>query len=165
MTDGKWNEELEIPSVVSKNNKSSIFGWLLVVVQIGLIVVIGVSGKVWPEGWGWRGLIIASGLLALWASNELRRTKFRATPEVPEGATLITTGPFRLVRNPMYLALIILAGGWLGPRPIPPRILAFLLLIAVLMVKISYEERFLAERFPEYGVYKRTTKRLVPWVW
>lgn len=77
---------------------------------------------------------------------------------------LVTSGPYRLVRHPIYSG-ILLAG--LGTAVS----LSWLWLIALALVGISFvysatvEERYLTEQFPDtYPTYKRSTKMLVPLV-
>jgi protein-S-isoprenylcysteine O-methyltransferase Ste14 len=77
---------------------------------------------------------------------------------------LVTTGPYRLVRHPIYSG--ILAAG-LGTAVA----LSWYWLFAVLLAGIYFvysatvEERYLAEQFPDsYPAYKRSTKMLVPFI-
>ncbi len=94
----------------------------------------------------------------------MRVGQVRVTPLPGEGATLCRRGPYRFIRHPMYsgqlLAFAMFAvgegglAGWL----------AWLSLAAVLWIKIEIEERFWLVRDPEYAEYRRTTKRLVPWI-
>ena len=108
--------------------------------------------------------LFAIGLLfAVWARVHIGRNW--GTPmtqkEEPE---LVTTGPYRLVRHPIYSG-ILLAGvgtsvalGW--------RILAIFGLSAIYFIyAATVEEKFLTEQFPEaYPRYKQSTKMLVPFV-
>ncbi|GAA3276734.1 isoprenylcysteine carboxylmethyltransferase family protein [Dactylosporangium vinaceum] len=76
-------------------------------------------------------------------------------------ATLLTEGPYRLSRNPMYAGLAVvytgvalLIGSWW------PLILLPLALTAVQLIAIRPEERYLATRFPtEYAAYRARVRR------
>ncbi|MGJ0507706.1 MAG: methyltransferase family protein [Methylocystis sp.] len=82
------------------------------------------------------------------------------------GQRIVTTGPYAIVRHPMYGAAIffllgtpLLLGSFYGLALAPP-------LLMLLAVRAILEERTLADRFPEYAAYvKRTKYRLAPGVW
>ena len=79
---------------------------------------------------------------------------------------VIDTGPYRIVRHPMYTSVIPFMIGmalWLGSYA--AAILA-ILPIAVLMIRLLLEENFLRRELPGYEQYTRRTRfRLIPFVW
>jgi protein-S-isoprenylcysteine O-methyltransferase Ste14 len=86
-------------------------------------------------------------------------------PHPKEGTGLVQTGPFALVRHPMYggglglaLGWALWVRGWLTLGYVA-------LLIAFLDFKSRREERWLAEKFPEYAAYRRRVRRLIPFVY
>jgi len=110
-------------------------------------------------------LIALGTALALATLGFNRIGNFSILPEPKAGARLVTAGPYRLVRHPMYLALVIACfglaaynGHWLNG-------LGLGALALVLNLKAAREERLLAERFPEYAAYARRTARFVPGLW
>jgi protein-S-isoprenylcysteine O-methyltransferase Ste14 len=79
---------------------------------------------------------------------------------------LISNGPYRLTRNPIYTGIIT---GVLGTA-IAYGFLSGLVGLAMVLVahlwKISEEERFLSEQFgPAYAEYRRRVKALIPFIW
>ena len=86
--------------------------------------------------------------------------------EVAAGQEVISTGPYSLVRHPMYLGALILLmgipmalGSWWGEIAMAP-------MIAVLVWRLLDEERFLVRNLPGYEEYRRkVTYRLAPFVW
>jgi protein-S-isoprenylcysteine O-methyltransferase Ste14 len=82
------------------------------------------------------------------------------------GQRVVTTGPYRYVRHPMYAysliffpATALLLGSWLG-------LLLSLVLIAMIILRTALEDRFLRSRLTGYTEYAKTVKyRLIPRVW
>jgi protein-S-isoprenylcysteine O-methyltransferase Ste14 len=89
-----------------------------------------------------------------------------ATVEVNEQQTVISIGPYAFVRHPMYSgALIMLLGtplalaSWWG-------LFAFVLMVAVIVIRLLDEEKFLLANLPGYAEYvARVRYRLMPSVW
>jgi protein-S-isoprenylcysteine O-methyltransferase Ste14 len=89
-----------------------------------------------------------------------------STIQIAEGQTVISTGPYALVRHPMYAgALVMLVGiplalgSWWG-------LFALLLILPVLIWRLLDEERFLRQNLPGYTEYQTKVKyRLVPFIW
>lgn len=86
--------------------------------------------------------------------------------EIADQQRVISTGPYSLVRHPMYSSAMLLLvftplalGSWVGlPFAIP--------VIAVIVTRLLDEEKFLASRLPGYDDYRRKVPhRLVPWIW
>jgi protein-S-isoprenylcysteine O-methyltransferase Ste14 len=111
------------------------------------------------------GVLIAAGAVLVVTARIAMGRSFTVHPHPRAGGELITTGPFLVIRNPMYLgALLLFAGAslfhsWTG--------LALTGALAVLWAaKARAEERYLTEQFPEYAEYTaRVRYRLVPFVY
>ena len=82
------------------------------------------------------------------------------------GQRVVTTGPYRHVRHPMYACALVffaatalLLGSWLG-------LLFSLVLIALIVLRTALEDRMLRNGLAGYAEYARTvTYRLIPHVW
>jgi protein-S-isoprenylcysteine O-methyltransferase Ste14 len=89
-----------------------------------------------------------------------------ATIEVAENQKVISTGPYSLVRHPMYASAVLYLigtslalGSYLG-------LLALLFMMPFLIWRLIDEETFLATNLPGYMEYqKKVQHRLVPYVW
>ena len=81
---------------------------------------------------------------------------------LPEARGLVTRGPYRLVRHPVYLGELAACFGLTLAAP-SARNLAVALAFAVAQaVRMRLEEQALSARFPEYADYSKRTPRLVP---
>jgi protein-S-isoprenylcysteine O-methyltransferase Ste14 len=109
-------------------------------------------------------LIVLAAWLLGWAVWEMRRSRLRVTPIPAYDAVMMTDGPYRFIRHPMYTSLLLGGGALLIMHFNIERLVVLLLLAAVLIAKLSFEERLLCERFPGYREYMRKTARLLPYV-
>jgi protein-S-isoprenylcysteine O-methyltransferase Ste14 len=86
----------------------------------------------------------------------------RSFSTMPEARQLVTSGPYRFVRHPLYVTEEIAVIG----VAIQYRSLAALLLVVVQLgfqfARMNYEEKVLANAFPEYKSYSERTARLIP---
>jgi len=107
---------------------------------------------------------VAAILFFLWARLTMGWRSFHATANPLESARLVTTGPYGLVRHPIYVALWAFA--WAGVADHLSMLSAAMgiLVAAGLLARMVLEEDFLLSRFPEYAAYAKRTKRIVPFV-
>jgi protein-S-isoprenylcysteine O-methyltransferase Ste14 len=81
---------------------------------------------------------------------------------LPAARGLVTHGPYRLVRHPVYLGEIGVCTGLALAAPLPVNAAVLGALLAAQTVRMRLEERALCDAFPEYDAYARRTPRLVP---
>jgi protein-S-isoprenylcysteine O-methyltransferase Ste14 len=110
-------------------------------------------------------ILVGAGLAFTgWARWHLGRN-WSGNVTVKEGHTLVRTGPYRLVRHPIYTGIVVaLLGTALAIGAAYGFIAAALILIGFI-AKLSVEEARMRETFPEYTDYCRHTARLVPGVY
>ena len=107
--------------------------------------------------------LIASLLLAGWAVKVMRLGHFNLLPTIRDGAILVTHGPYRYIRHPMYASLLLAGVGLLLISCTWLRLAAFLALWLVLYCKLRIEEKLLADHFPDYARYQKRSRMLFPW--
>jgi len=104
------------------------------------------------------GLLLVAGLVCLGHG-------LTPLPYPKDGAELIQTGPFALVRHPMYSGGLVLALGWASYVQGWLTLGYVAALFVFLDVKSRREEKWLAERFPSYAAYQKRVRKLVPFVY
>jgi len=111
-------------------------------------------------------LTAISVLFAIWARFSLGRNWSGNTATVKQDHALITSGPYRLVRHPIYTGFIF---GMLGTALTIGTTTAYLgvvLFCVAAAIRMQIEEKVMETKFPkDYPAYKKTSKRIVPWVY
>ena len=138
-----------------------------------LVYVLIAAAISWSLGWPkFLGLPLAPLGIALvavawippvWAIVLFRREGTEVSPTSPANRTLVTSGPYRFTRNPMYLGLVIVTQGiavWVGAWPM------FIAPIAVFAtanwIHIPFEEDKMRRQFgATYDGYVRRVRRWV----
>lgn len=112
------------------------------------------------------------GLLAFAAGVALYRLGGRALgeslsplSEPRPGATLVTAGPYRFIRHPMYLGQALIAVG--APLTLGCRFVSWLAVPAVIVLvrRMALEDAALARTYPEYPRYAAHAKRIIPFLY
>jgi protein-S-isoprenylcysteine O-methyltransferase Ste14 len=118
-----------------------------------------------PQTWdpplvlgGTTALIIVAYLFAAWALLTLRHS----FSVFPEARRLVRTGPYALVRHPLYAVYILTYVCILLTRLSPLAILVAAVGIGAELWRARFEERLLGRVFPEYAGYAETTPRFLP---
>ncbi len=108
---------------------------------------------------------IFSAILILWSVWIMKIGNFNVEPEVKTGANFVDSGPYAIIRNPMYTGLIFFFGASVIDAQDIIILTVYLILVLVLLLKIRLEERFLKKRFGEtYLAYMKKTYRLIPYL-
>ncbi|HEY1769066.1 MAG TPA: methyltransferase [Chthoniobacterales bacterium] len=109
-------------------------------------------------------LQVAALLLMVWARVTFGVRSFHPGAD-PTAGGLVTRGPYRFVRHPIYAAILLFL--WVGIAAHWSPITASLgaLATAGLLVRIFCEEKLVSARYPEYRDCARRTKRIVPGLW
>ena len=146
---------------------------IMTITSIGFIALLVVPGLDHRFGWSRMAaamailgdvLLLAGwvGILAVFRANSYAA----ATIQVASGQTVISTGPYAIVRHPMYAAALLMLVGipialasWWG-------VLAWVALLPALAWRLLDEERVLIRDLDGYADYRRKVRsRLIPYVW
>ncbi len=124
--------------------------------------------QLWPSGlWSfWIGAAVTVGglLFAVWARRHLA-SNWSSEVTIKQGHELITTGPYALVRHPIYTGMLT---GFLGSAIALAQVrgvIGFVVIFVVLWAKLRLEEEWMRSQFGEtYATYAHQTSALVPYV-
>jgi protein-S-isoprenylcysteine O-methyltransferase Ste14 len=137
-----------------------------IIAFIGL--VLAVAGLVMQQSLFARNEIgiavqVLAVLLILWARLTFGRRSFHFAANPTEGG-LVTTGPYRFLRHPIYSAVLYFL--WIGvlSHLSAESLMLALIATAAIVVRMLMEERLLVKRYPEYKSYAARTKRIIPFV-
>jgi protein-S-isoprenylcysteine O-methyltransferase Ste14 len=135
---------------------------ILVLIQLACIVFIFASGAPLANHFLLLLIQIAGIATGVWAVVAMGIGNMNISPLVKEGAALVTKGPYRLIRHPMYLAVLLVTWPVILDHFTMLRAAAGIILTVDLIMKMLFEENVLQKQFPEYATYMKSTKRLIP---
>ncbi len=104
-------------------------------------------------------------ILGFWSLFELSKGKISIFPSVKNGAILIKSGPFKLVRHPIYSCILIYFSSFLLEEISIFGFMFNILLFVVIVLKINLEESLLIAHFENYTNYQEKTFKLIPYVY
>lgn len=144
---------------------SKLYPYLFVCLQFGSLIYIAISAPIISSDVA--GLLVecAGIFLALHAIYIIKIRNINITPTVKENSVLVTSGPYKIIRHPMYIAQLIATLPLVIEYFTLIRMLIFILLTITLLIKIQYEEKGLNAHFPEYKEYATKTWKLIPYIY
>jgi protein-S-isoprenylcysteine O-methyltransferase Ste14 len=167
---------------MEKKNPSQAHWWKgthgewYVVAQIALVVLVSFGPRtcpgwpLWTTTFTWLGSIggvvfLTTGILLLVAAISKLGSNFTAVPYPKEQGTLVDTGPYRLVRHPMYCSGLLIAFGWALIVHSWLTLSYAIVMLVFLDIKSRREERWLRDKFPGYGAYQKRVRKLIPFIY
>lgn len=110
--------------------------------------------------------ISAGILLRFWSVRKLGKL-FRSKIVIQENHKLITTGPYKYLRNPSYTGVVLtLIGFGIGIGNWLSLIFLFIISLISFVRRISFENQALSKKFGnEYEEYQKKTWSIVPFIW
>ena len=151
-------------------------GEWFVVGQVALIVLVFFGPRNWA-GWpAWvtpftwlgsiaGGVLLAAGILLLSLAIFRLGSNLTPVPYPKDAGTLIETGPYRLVRHPMYCGGILIALGWALLVHGWLTLIYALIMLVFFDIKSRREEKWLKAKYPGYQAYQKRVRKLIPFVY
>ncbi len=89
---------------------------------------------------------------------------FNIRPTLKKNAKLVISGPYRYIRHPMYVSVLLASGGLVATSWSVLRFSLLSGLFVVMYCKASLEEKILLKAFSEYQTLKDRTGMFIPWL-
>ena len=137
---------------------------ILVIIQLICIALILLTGRLVPRSFPLQIVFVLALSLGVWALWIINFKNFRLTPNFPKDTRLVAKGPYKLIRHPMYSCLLLTTLMIVLDDLSIIRIAIWIILFIDLYIKLVYEEKLIIDRNSDYLIYKRGTKRLIPFI-
>jgi protein-S-isoprenylcysteine O-methyltransferase Ste14 len=119
----------------------------------------------WPGWIGWAGDVLLAAAVGLFVwSHAALGAGWTVSVDVAEGQRLVTSGPYRFVRHPMYSSLIVMAVALgLATANLLVALPFGIAILAMYLDRVDAEERLMTQEFgDEYRDYMARTGRVLP---
>lgn len=146
------------------NQKQKIYNLILTLIQYSTLTAFLIMTPYIAKGILWQIIEIIGGVVGVWAIVVMQHSKINIAPAPRANAHLITNGPYRLIRHPMYMAIILTLTPLIITHYDPIRAIILGILYINLIFKLLFEEGLLKQYFEGYPEYMKKTWRLLPWV-
>ena len=147
--------------------------WYVVAQGILFVLIVWAPRNVpdlrWPLS-GASSMIVSALFLALGAVLSIAAafhlgSNLTPLPHPKDDASFVASGPYRVVRHPMYGGVILLAFGWTFHVEGLLTLAYAALTVLFFDIKTRREEAWLMRRFPEYAAYRRRVRKLIPFIY
>ncbi len=144
------------------------FVMVIILLSIPRIPLPWLYRQIWPSGlrsfWIGAAITIAGLFFAVWARHHLA-SNWSSAVTIKQDHELITSGPYALVRHPIYTGILT---GFLGTAVALSQVrglIGFILIFIVLWTKLRKEEEWMRSEFGDtYAAYAHQTAALVPYL-
>jgi protein-S-isoprenylcysteine O-methyltransferase Ste14 len=146
-------------------------GWVILqFVLLALVAVAGAAGPAWDGAarmvtTALGAVLMALGLVLAFRGIVDLREALTPLPHPRDGASLVDTGSYRLVRHPIYGGIVIGATGYGLVTASPLAIVGAAALLGFFRLKSAREEVWLEQRYPGYPAYRLRTRRMIPFLY
>ena len=141
-----------------------LYSNILVIIQFGAIAAIAFTGPLFAKPWYLLVIEAAGIFLGVYAILVMRVGNFNVRPIVKTEGRMVTHGPYRIIRHPMYTSILLTLIPLLIHHFTWIRLTIMLILTINLIIKMVFEESLLKAHFPSYRSYMKKTYRIIPFI-
>ena len=146
------------------NTKQRILNLILTLVQYTTLTAFLILTSYIAKGIIWMLMELLGIIVGVWAIVVMQRSKINIAPAPRANAFLVEKGPYKIIRHPMYLAIILSLTPLIVSHYDSARMIILGVLYINLLFKLLFEEGLLKVYFEGYTEYMKRTWRLIPWV-
>jgi protein-S-isoprenylcysteine O-methyltransferase Ste14 len=139
---------------------ASVLGFLLMLVGLGGLILLR---SLLADSAITVTLQVSGVALMVWARMTFGRRSFHLAANPTEGG-LVTSGPYRLVRHPIYASVLLFTMAGVITHISPEAIGCAVVLMAGVALRVYSEEKLVVLQYPEYAEYAAKTKRIIPFI-
>ena len=139
--------------------------YIFVAIQFICLGLIALTGPLFPGNIFLLTVELLGLVIGVWAVRVMGLGKFNITPDPLSSSRLVTKGPYRLIRHPTYLALLLVTIPLVSAEFSMFRMTIWLVLLVDLLLKLNYEEGLLTTQLTGYAEYKQNSYRLIPFIY
>ena len=133
------------------------------VISVLALLTLIARRSLFAHGWLAIAIQIAAVCLMIWARITFGLRSFHAAANPTKGG-LITRGPYRFIRHPIYASVIYFVWAGVLSHLSPINVCLGIIVTAGLVIRFRSEERLLLGMYPEYADYAAKTKRIIPYL-
>jgi len=137
----------------------------LVFVQFACIGFFLITGSWWAHSILGLAIELIGIFIGLWAIGVMGRFQLTVFPEPRQNAKLLESGPYAVIRHPMYTSVLLVCGSLAFDRMELEGVAVFAVLLFNQLMKLRYEEKLLRRHFGEpYAEYMQRTSAILPYI-
>lgn len=147
------------------DSRRNNLGYLLVSIQFICLFLIFVTGPLYPANPIFTIIYTMGFILGIWGILSMDKDTLNVPPDVRPKAKLTKSGPYAVIRHPMYLSLLLVSMPLVIAKPTVFRILVETTLVIDLLLKLNIEEKMLVEKLDGYKKYQNSTWKIIPFIY
>jgi len=144
--------------------KFVILNYLFVSLQFGGMAIILLTGPIFASNIILLLVEISGILLALWSIFAMQLNNLSIFPDLKDNAIFVSHGPYKLIRHPMYLSILVTFIPLVIGHFSFFRLFIIVIIFIDLLFKLQFEEKILIKNFTNYTTYKEKTYKLIPFL-
>ncbi len=145
--------------------RHKVYKNLLVFFQFAGIAIIVLTGNLFAENAILLVIEILGILLAIWALASMKLSNLNVYPSIKKDAKMVKSGPYKIIRHPMYSSIIISVLPLVIDQFSLFRLIVYVVMLLDLIIKLNYEENLLKAHFENYVEYSKSTYRIMPFIY
>jgi len=146
------------------DKKQKVYNLILTLIQYISLIAFLIMTPYIAKGIMWQIIELFGVVIGVWAIVVMKSSKINLAPQPRANAHLVTQGPYKIIRHPMYLAIILTLTPLIVTHYDQTRAIILGILFVNLIFKLLFEEGLLKAYFEGYSEYMKKSWRLIPWV-